>query len=64
MVDLRSSSALISREEDLLAFLISFSAGAVPILLAPSALCTSLDNAFLRSSEVLLVSCLLMSDNF
>ena len=64
MVDLRSSSALISREEDLLAFLPSFSAGAVPILLAPSALRTSLDNAFLRSSKVLLVSCLLMSDNF
>ena len=52
MVLLRSSSALILLEEDLLTLLSSFSPDAVQILLALSALPTSLDNVFLSSYGV------------
>ena len=48
MVLLRSSSALILLEGDLLTLLSSFSPDAVQILLALSDLPTSLDNAFFK----------------
>ena len=70
MVVLRSSSPLISREEDLLTLLSSFSAGVVVVsmllqyLLTLSALPTSLDHAFLSFPMVSLGSCSLMSDIF
>lgn len=53
MVVLRSFSALISHEGDLLTLLSSISAVVVPIL-APPVLPASLDNAFLSFSKVLL----------
>ena len=69
MVVLRSSSALISREGDLLTLVSSFSAGEVvsillQYLLAISVLPTSLDNTLLSSPIILLGSCSLMSDIF
>ena len=52
MVLLRSSSALILLEGSLLTLLSSFSPDTVQILLALSALPTSLDNVFLSSYGV------------
>ena len=69
MVVLRSPSALISREGDLLTLLSSFSALEVvsillQYLLTLSVLPTSLDNALLSSPIILLGFCALMSDIF
>ena len=67
MVVLRSFSALISQQGDLLTFLSSFSAGEVVSILLQhllnlSALPTSLDNALLSSPMVLLGPCSVMSE--